>query len=227
MVRILAEVVLVGVPPVCWAALARTRAVAVGVGVVLLVAAALLGSELSGLLPQRPRAESIVGYAPLVAVMIGVGVLAERRLRGRRPPSDRARSATVVLCGYLATVLLLFTPYYLFFGLRDARMPSTDLVLPLPTGYAVASDSGTGPQACGSEVCSRLLSVTGPQGQPAEATAAALREWLTARHGWRLDAAGSGTRRIGWLLDHRSTSVDVRVTGRRVWMELECGDDWH
>lgn len=226
MVQILAELALIGIPPLCWAALHRTRAAGAVVGAVLLAVAALICAELAGLLPQRPRAETVVGYAPLTFMAISVGVLVERRLRGPRQRSERARSATVALSWYMGVVMLLFTPYYVFFGLRESLMPSTDLALPLPPGYTV-TDSGNGAGLCGSEVCSRRLTVTGPPGQSIAATETALRDWLTSHHGWHLDAAGSGIRRVGWLLDRRTASVDLVVSGQHVSVVLEGGDGWH
>ncbi|TJZ97832.1 hypothetical protein [Actinacidiphila oryziradicis] len=220
------ETALIGMPPLCWARLARTRVVGAVVGAALLAAAALLIGELAGLLPQQPRAEAVVGYGPLTALLIGAGVLAERRLRGRRPRTERTYHATVALCSYLAVVLLLFTPYYVIFALREPWVPSTDLVLPLPPGYSVTADTGTA-GGCGSGTCSRGLTVIGPAGQSAADTAARLRGWLTTRHGWRLDANGSGSRRIGWLLDPRLESVDVGLADQRVDILLEGGDGWH
>jgi hypothetical protein len=226
MVETVAELALIGVPPLCWAALHRTRTVGAVVGAVLLALAGLLGAELAGLLPQRPRAEAVVAYAPLTVALISLGVLVERRLGGRRQRSERARSVTVVLSTYAAVVMLLFTPYYVLFGLRDSVLPSSDLVLPLPPGYTVTG-SGKGGDPCGSAVCSRGLVVTGPSGQPVAATRTAVRNWLTAHHGWHLDAAGAGTRRVGWLLDRRTVSVAVLVSGRHVSVVLEGGDGWH
>ena len=129
-----------------------------------LALAGLLGAELAGLPPQRPRAEAVVAYAPLTVAVITVGVLVERRLRGRRQRSERARSATVALSWYAALVMLLFTPYYVLFGLRDTLLPPTDLVLFLPPG-CTATGSGQGGDPCGSAVCSRGPEVTGPPGQ--------------------------------------------------------------
>ncbi|MGW5256225.1 hypothetical protein ACWERW_25045 [Streptomyces sp. NPDC004012] len=226
MVQTVAELVLIGIPLLCWAALHRTRTAGIVVGAVLLAVTALFGAELAGLLPQRPRAEAVVGYAPVTVVMISVGVLVERRLLGRRQRSERARSATVALSWYMGVVLLLFTPYYVFFGLRESLMPSTDLVLPLPPGYT-ATDPGNGADPCGSEVCSRQLTVTGPPGQPVAATKTALRDWLTSHHGWHLDAAGSGIQRVGWLLDRRTASLDLVVSGQHVSVVLGGGDGWH
>ncbi|MFF3910247.1 hypothetical protein ACFYZJ_30735 [Streptomyces sp. NPDC001848] len=226
MVQTIAELALIGIPPLCWAALYRTRGVGAVVGAVLLAVAALLGAELAGLLPQRARAEAVVGYAPLTIVVISVGVLVERRLRGRRQRNERARFATVALSWYGVVVMLLFTPYYVLFGLRESLVPSTDLVLPLPPGY-MATESSGGFDSCGSAVCSRRLIVTGPHGQPVAETKAVLRDWLTTHHGWHLDAAGSGTQRAGWLLDRRSASVDLVVSGQQVSVVLAGSDGWH
>ncbi|MFJ9907852.1 hypothetical protein ACIRVK_34050 [Streptomyces sp. NPDC101152] len=132
----------------------------------------------------------------------------------------------VALSWYAALVMLLFTPYYVHFGLRDTLMPPTDLVLPLPPGHT-ATGSGQGGDPCRSAVCSRGLEITGPPGQPVAATRTAVRNWLTAHHGWHLDAADSGTRRVGWLLDRRTVSVDLLVNGQHVSVLLEGGDGWH
>lgn len=204
------DVVWLGVPLGCWALLRRGRAIRVGVAVTLVVLAAAVAMVQTGMIDLRARMEIVAAYAPLSAMVIGVGVVLDRH----RPVAGwRWRLGAVGLSAYLGLILLCCNPFLVYVVNTDPFVPDSDELLPLPAGLTVVANRETG---CGSGTCGRDIVVGSPIGQPATAIAALVVAHLTDQHRWRLDASAAGCRRTGWLLDRSILCVEVLVTNGQV-----------
>ncbi|MEU9073225.1 hypothetical protein [Kitasatospora sp. NPDC048538] len=200
------------VPPVCWAAVVRTRAV----GAVVFAVLAGLAAAVAGLRYEwffiRPKAELEAGYPFLAGLVILLGVLGERRLRGPRPRTrsvDPAGGVVAATCAHaLVGIAIVFL--YRLVG-YDAFFPSLAEV-PLPPGLTIEHATGT-EGGCGSNSCSRTLTIGSATDLPADQVEARLRSALAA-DGWTPGRGGALVHPHGWLVDGRVS--EVFVSGRTV-----------
>ncbi|TQF02186.1 hypothetical protein E6W39_07765 [Kitasatospora acidiphila] len=170
---VLVQLLFVLMPLACWLALARTRVAGTLVGLLLAGCAVLVTGVHEDWFTTRAKAEVYVGLPPVVLLLVAAGALAERRLRGPRPKrvySGRSGGAWVALVAYLVFFGLLGTPVYLMFT-HDSFVPSTDEVLPLPSGLALLSKDDNG--VCGSGTCSSGWRSAAPPASPAARSPAA------------------------------------------------------
>ncbi|MET9180468.1 hypothetical protein ABZX88_19890 [Kitasatospora aureofaciens] len=203
----------------CWAALARTRLLGGVVGAALVgQAVVLIGLEYEWW-SLLAAAELTVAYPFGSLLAILVGVLAERRLRGRRPEpaaSHRVGGATVALACHAIVGVVIAAAYPLYLS-GFAYYPSL-AELPLPSGLAVQRDSGTA-GGCASHDCTREISIGSTSGLPPAAVAACLRDGLNAA-GWTAGPSGSLQHPHGWLLDKRVVRVFITESPRGASVEL-------
>ncbi|MGA5819664.1 hypothetical protein ACPC54_17620 [Kitasatospora sp. NPDC094028] len=200
------------VPFACWAAMVRTRAVGVAVFAVLAALAAFLVGLEREWFYLRATAEVESGYPFAAALVILAGALAERRLRGPRSKGRAVEpegGAVVALCvhalaGAAIVVLYQATAY-------DSFFPSLAEV-PLPPGLTIEHATGTA-GGCGSNYCSRTLTIGSDTGLPADEVEARMRAALAA-DGWTPGRNGALVHPHGWLVDGRVS--EVFVTGRTV-----------
>ncbi|MFI8459851.1 hypothetical protein [Kitasatospora sp. NPDC085464] len=205
-------------PFVGWAALVRTRAVGAAVFAVLVgLAAAIVGPEY-GWFFIWPKADLQAGYPFVAALVILAGVLGERWLRGPRPENrfvDPESGAAVAFCIHALAGGALVLMYQFF--AYDAFFPNLAEV-PLPPGLTIEHVTGT-EGACGSNFCSRTLTIGSPAGVTADQVEARLRAALAA-DGWTPGRNGTLVHPHGWLVDPRVS--EVFVSGRTV--ELSGSD---
>lgn len=224
---VVVELLFALMPLACWLALARTPVVGTLVGLLLTGCAVLVTGVHEDWFTTRAKAEVYVGLAPAALLLIAAGALAERGLRGpraKRVYSGRSGGAWVALVAYLVFFGLLGTPVYLMFT-HDSFVPSTDEVLPLPSGLTLLSKDDNG--VCGSGTCSSGVEVGSPSGLSGDEIAGRLRTTLTNDRGWHLDRDNSGCRPNGWLLDRRRLCLSLTVHDRSVDVLLAGADTYH
>lgn len=197
-------------PPACWAFLVRTRIVGAAVFAVLAgLALALVGLEKDWYF-TRATAEIETGYPVAAGLALLAGALAEQRLRGPRTGKDYdhpvAGSAVAVTAHVLVGAGIAFAYQLLA---HDAFVPSR-AELSLPPGLTATAVTGG---SCGSDFCSRTLTIGSDTGLPADEVEARLRAALAA-DGWTPGRDGALVRPHGWLVDGRVSQV--HVTGRTV-----------
>ncbi|MFF0412821.1 hypothetical protein ACFYUY_20570 [Kitasatospora sp. NPDC004745] len=197
-------------PTVCWAFLVRTRTVGVAVFAILAgLALALVGLAQDWYF-TRAAAEVEAGYPIAAGLVVLAGGLAERRLRGPRPAKEYdhpvAGSAVAITAHALAGSAIAFG--YGAFA-PTAFLPSA-AEMPLPPGVTVEHDDGG---YCGSNFCSRTLTIGSPAGVTADQVEARLRAALAA-DGWTPGRNGALVHPHGWLVDRRVS--EAFVSGRTV-----------
>ncbi|MFJ9773426.1 hypothetical protein ACIRVF_19650 [Kitasatospora sp. NPDC101157] len=195
-------------PLVCWAFLVRTRPVGVAVFAVLTgLAVALLGLEQERYF-LRAAAEIESGYPIAAGLVLLAGGLAERRLRGPRPAREFldpvSGSVVAVTTHLLAGIGIAIAYQMLSFG---SFLPSAAEVSP-PAGLTVTHSTDG---YCGSNFCSRTLTIGTTGGLPAADVEARMRAALTA-DGWTPGPDGALLRPHGWLLDRRVSEAFVSGT---------------
>ncbi|MFD8788181.1 hypothetical protein [Kitasatospora sp. NPDC059599] len=202
-VLLVLELLYLLLPAICWAFLVRTRVIGVTVFAVLAgLAVALVGLEEDWYF-TRATAEIEVGYPTAAGLVVLAGGLAERWLRGPRPEKEYdhpvAGSAVAITVHTLAGVVIAFA--YLLIG-RDSFLPSLAEV-PLPPGVTVEhADEGY----CGSNFCSRTLTLGSSTGLSPAEVQARLRAALAA-DGWTPGRGDSLRRPHGWLVDRRVSEI--------------------
>ncbi|MFD7448589.1 hypothetical protein [Kitasatospora sp. NPDC059827] len=195
-------------PLICWAFLARTRAV----GAAVLAVLAALALAPAGLEQEwyftRATAEIEAGYPVAAGLVVLAGALVERRLRGPRPERQYdhpVAGSTVALTAHALVGVVIALGYGLF--AFDAFVPSAAEVS-VPPGLTVTrSTEGH----CGSNFCSRTLTLGSTAGLPAAEVEARMRAALTA-DGWTPGRDGALLRPHGWLLDPRLSTAYLHGT---------------
>ncbi|MER7585458.1 hypothetical protein [Kitasatospora sp. NPDC097691] len=198
------------VPFVCWAALVRTRAVGAAVFAVLTGMAAILVGLQCEWFFVRPAAELQAGYPFMAGLVILVGEVIEKRLRGPRPEDrfvDRVGAVSVTVCVHSVVGAVVVLGYLVI--AHDAFLPSAAEV-PLPTGVSIEHDDGG---YCGSNFCSRTLTLGSTTGLSADQVETRLRAALAA-DGWTPGRNGALVHPHGWLVDRRLS--EAFVSGRTV-----------
>ncbi|WP_316526224.1 hypothetical protein [Kitasatospora brasiliensis] len=195
-------------PVVCWAFLARTRVVGAAVLAVLVgLAVALFGLEKDWWF-TRAAAEVETGYPLAAGLVVLVGGLAERRLRGPRPAKEFHHPVGGSIAAFavqlLAAAAIAFG--YRLFSL-SAFFPNTAEVAPPPGLTVTRVDQGY----CGSNFCARTLTIGGAGDPPAAEVEARMRAALTA-DGWSPGRDGALVRPHGWLLDRRLSEIHLAGT---------------
>ncbi|ROP27560.1 hypothetical protein EDD30_0237 [Couchioplanes caeruleus] len=147
-----------------------------------------------------------------VLVLALATALTGRLVEGRRlGPARQARvsAATHLLAGWSLVALLcgaiLWRPAPFF--------PATGGVLPLPDGLH-ATVRPADDADCGSQSCTRTITVTGRTGQADNDLYNEVKRHVKER-GW-----GSGCRPIGWLLNQTIECVGLAVTEHKVIIHL-------
>ncbi|MEV4627824.1 hypothetical protein AB0J90_16205 [Micromonospora sp. NPDC049523] len=203
-------------PALAWLLGARTRRVGwiVGLALVGWLATLIL---LVAVFP-RAGAEAVLGSLLGAALIVAVGhAVEDRRVGGTTPVRGAglrrfSMASAIGVTGVCAPLVIL--------GLNtDPFIPSADELLPVPAGL-VASVDRTDGTSCGSGVCDVSVSVRSGSGQPVGEVQRLVRDHLSAR-GWRLDDDGRSCRPAGWLLDRRTTCVDVRQNAALVRVTIE------
>lgn len=193
------------VPFVCWAVVVRTRAVGVAVFAVLAgLALALVGLEYEWFY-TRVMAELEAGYPFLASLVILAGVLGEKRLRGPRPENgfiDPVGAAAVTICVHAVVGMAIAFLYQ--WAVYEPFYPSLASI-PLPSGLTV-TDSTEG--SCGTNFCSRTLTIGSTTGLPPAEVAARLRAAL-ADDGWTRGEGEALVHPYGWLVDRRVSQIYV------------------
>ncbi|MFH8379743.1 hypothetical protein ACH4E7_02195 [Kitasatospora sp. NPDC018058] len=200
------------VPVACWAAVVRTRALGAAVfGILAGLATVLVGLEREWFF-TRATAEVEAGYPFAAGLVILAGVLGERRLRGPRPEKGGVNpvvGAAVAICAHALVGTAITFLYQLV--AYDAFFPSLAEV-PLPPGLTIEHATGT-KGGCGSNYCSRTLTIGSTTGLSADQVEARLRAALAA-DGWTPGRNGALVHPHDWLVDRRVS--EVFVSGRTV-----------
>ncbi|WP_162002467.1 hypothetical protein [Streptomyces sp. CB01881] len=203
-------------PLVCWAVVMRTRVVGVAVFAVLAgLAMVLVGLECDWYF-TRATAEIEAGYPFAAGLVILVGVLIERRLRGPRPKGEfftPTGGAAVAICAHalIGTVIcFVYGPFLSY----EAFLPSAEEVS-MPPGLTAQSTDGY----CGSNFCSRTLTIVSITGLPPAEVANRLRKHLVT-DGWRPGGSNTLLRRHGWLVDTRLSEIWISESPLGVSVEL-------
>ncbi|MEU8921387.1 hypothetical protein AB0D10_10710 [Kitasatospora sp. NPDC048545] len=191
------------VPFACWAVVVRTRAIGAAVFTVLAgLAGAIVGLEREWFF-VRFTAELEAGYPFVAALAILVGVLGETRLRGPRPKNrfvDPVSGAAVAICAHSVVGMVIAFAYQLV--AYGSFLPSAAEV-PLPPGVTLDHvDEGY----CGSNFCSRTLTLRSTTGLPASEVETRVRAALAA-DGWTPGRGSALVHPHGWLVDRRVSEV--------------------
>ncbi|MEU6237040.1 hypothetical protein ABZ885_28985, partial [Kitasatospora sp. NPDC047058] len=155
-------------------------------------------------------------YPLLSGLVIVAGALTERRLRG---PRSKREFGTPV--GGTAVALTVHALVGVVIGLVyqslafESFLPSAAEVS-LPPGLTVESSTDG---YCGSNFCSRTLTIGSTTGAPPAEVAARLRAALAA-DGWTPGRGNALVRPHGWLLDGRLSDVYVSEDPRGASVEL-------
>lgn len=203
-------------PAACWAFVVRTRVVGVTVFTVLTgLAVALIGLEDEWYF-TRATAEIEAGYPLACGLVLLVGGLAERRLRGPRPKKETDHHAvgSAVAVATHALIGVVIGLGYQALG-HDSFLPRTE-ELSLPAGLTALSGTEG---YCGSNFCSRTLTIVSTTGLPPAEVTARLRGHLAA-DGWRPGPGNSLLRPHGWLVDTRLSEAWVSESPLGASVEL-------
>lgn len=217
-VGVLIIVVWAVVPLGAWPLVSRARRIRLVIEAIIAIYVVLVAAVGFGWIETRARLEVLVSYALFTTGLIWLGWRIERRRLGDGGVRTDRRTVAgwTLVAGYVAVMVLCFAPLTLSL---DPFVPDSNEVLPLPAGLALVSDEDLG---CGSGVCTRMVTVTGDAGQPAEVVYSQVVEHLRRQHGWRLDTEGYGCRPAGWLVDRTQLCVSVRAdTPQNVAIDLE------
>ncbi|WP_406210463.1 hypothetical protein OH807_40755 [Kitasatospora sp. NBC_01560] len=197
-------------PTLCWTLIARTRAVGIPVGLVLLAGTTVLTGHSLGLWNFRGAPELYLEYVLLGGALVLGAVLAERRLLGGPRPKPRPLRVSVatVLLNVQVGLVASLTPLIalVIFGNEGAPYgppPS------LPAGYSLSRQPGEG---CGSSVCTAVWDVHGGPDLSADEKVR------------QLSAAVRGCGPSGWLLDRRARCVSVSHVEGRIQLNISTSD---
>lgn len=150
-------------------------------------------------------AETLLAYVPVVAAIVLIG----RRLpdvRRTEQPGGRRR-ARLGYALFLGVALLLSSVPALRALADSPFVPSAEVLLPLPDGLAVLSDTGEAEDGhCGSALCTRTFTIGG-DGDVTARMVTHLRE-----RGWTLRSRYQ-CRPHGWLIDSRYLCVVLGDNG--------------
>jgi hypothetical protein len=210
-------------PVICWYVLSRVRTTRIVIGVILVTFGVVTMLLAAGVLPTRVRWELVLAYAPVASTLVWLGVSLENRRLTAPTPIGQQRTrllAQTMLVGYAGASLLCCTPAASVVIGSDAFLPSNSELLPLPTPLIVVSNS----VGCGSESCSRDITVGSSTGLPADQILQRLRAHLTQAHAWQLSPSDSACRPNGWLIDRRSLCIQISATApQEVLVQLDSG----
>lgn len=193
-------------PLVCWAVLARTRAVGAVVAAVLAALAVVPVGLEYGWFHSRAVAESQAGYPLAAGLTVLLGALAEHLRRGHRPAGGSGRTTAAIALTAAHALLGLVIGLLYQLAVHEPFSPERS-ELALPPGLAVEHDSGPD-RDCGLHTCLRELTVVSTEDRSAAEVARRLRERLTAE-GWHTRPDLVLARRHGWLLDKRITLLSI------------------
>ncbi|MFF2041683.1 hypothetical protein ACFVVX_14710 [Kitasatospora sp. NPDC058170] len=209
-------------PLACWAGLVRTRVVGAAVLAVLTgLATVLVGLEYEWFF-SRAAAEAEAGYPYAAALVILLGALVERRLRGPRPEGQARRREVGASIALTALALVGVAIAGLYSIARFEPFAPNPAELRLPPGLTIERDSGSD-GSCGLHACVRDLSIGSTEGLPAAEIARRLRAGLAA-DGWTAGPRNSLLRPHGWLLDKRVTELYITELPESVTVELAGPD---
>ncbi|NUR71907.1 MAG: hypothetical protein HOU81_13880 [Hamadaea sp.] len=210
-------------PILCWALIARTRSVGFAVGIALLLVPIGIVLGLARGLPFPGGTDLLFAYPVVALVVILAGRGVERRFLRATKPAATAKAVYILLSVHMAGILCLCVPAMLFMVDTEELHTSTGVLLPLPGGLRVASDSG---DDCGMAVCLRRIVISSTSGDSDDEVERQLRDHLAGR-GWNLDSDGSDCRKLGWFIDQRVLCVSVRRSPTSgVLVQLEGSQAW-
>jgi hypothetical protein len=213
------------IPILGWGLIACTPQVRYAVGAVLVFVPLLLILGLAYGLPLPGGVDLFFVY-PLVAVLLmAAGRQWERRAFSAVVPSPNARAAYIILFLHICGLVCFCVPAMLFAVDSEELHTSPNILLPLPAGLKVVSDSG---DDCGIAECWRTMTIGGSAGLSGTGIERRLRDHLAWR-GWHLDSQNSDCRKVGWIIDQRRICVVLRPdpgNGDLVIIELQGSEAW-
>jgi len=208
-------------PLACWDLLARTHVIGMILAAVLAVGAGFGLALAFGLLRPGARGGLLLAYVPVTTVVVCVGVLLERRQLTFQPGeliSWRRAGGWLLLAVFTVGLGVVVTPLAVLTSVFHSGHVH---VLPLPPDLVVEQDD----RGCGSDTCTRDLTITSPSHAAASQVTAELRRFLTTARGWTLDVHGSGCRPSGWL-NANQTCLKIEPDGQHVHLRIDETGPW-
>ncbi len=217
--------VLLILPILCWALLAPPARRTLTVALVLLGWALLALALHLGAVRLGESAMWDLLYVPLSTALIVTGfwLASQNRSVAIRPARPRKRRLGWLCVWLYATVGgIIVAPVLVVLAMADAGTPELSLVLPLSAGLSVLQETGT---SCGSDTCSRALTVSSAAKDSSTASIErAVRQSLD-RRGWVLDADGGACRPVG-PFGLATQCVSVFQIAGEVQVEVSVSGSW-
>lgn len=194
-------------PLLAWWRLARTRAIGLPVGALLLAAAAVLVAVQNRWI-DAPRADIHLLYTAGTLLLVVLVTGLERQQEGPADPEWRHRRGTAIGILIFQFCFTLLTSLAFLVATSEASTPPADDVPTLPPGLTVLARSN----GCGSGNCYRILDIGSDTGLNRAQILAAL------------DHPKETCHPNGWLLDRRPLCTGIDNHGPNVRLYITLGN---